>query len=1053
MPCTREQQMKPEYNSRRFLGITRSKGKMFELGVPEKFHIDIPKEVEPEALFLLSIGTLTDGASAINDATQESPVISKELRSELGFAATFFDAYLESRFDLSISREVSLFASATYFLAERPGSSLVLARRIQLQGLDAVEQTALWVLRAEWKESLRLPKHPSNHLLVGLISAVQDHFINGVATEPILQQLLKVRDWAYANGSAREVVLIEVTAAVLKIRVSSSSWQLLPSFSGLPKEVWAEAIRRPSFPKELWPSQKLLGEANIFNGRSGVVQMPTSAGKTRSVEIIIRSAFLSDRTRVAVIVAPFRALCHEIAGSLRESFKEEPVKVNELSDALQLDFSDQLAELFGAPLPSTRYLLVLTPEKLLYVLRQTPELAVHLGLVVYDEGHQFDTGKRGITYELLLTEIKNQLVSYAQTVLISAVIKNAEAVGSWLIGADPNVVNGSGLLATARSVAFATWSETLGQLWFFDSGEYNQLDYFVPRCIEPKELRLSGREQRKRFFPERGDSAWKDVSLYLGIRLAPSGTVAIFCGRKDTASGLAARVVEIYERGLEMTPPSQVSDTQETLRLVYLTSKHFGGNSIQVKAASLGIFVHHGTTPQGLRLSTEHAMQHELIKLVICTSTLAQGINLPIRYLVVSGINQGADRIKTRDFQNLIGRAGRAGMHTEGLIVFADPRVMDKRRRQKWRLDAAVELLNPENAEDTSSSLLALVFPINGIDEREVLPLSQTSVIQAYFLRGDALAGWAKEVLEANMVSNLTEKMLVRQIAKRQALLVALESYLMANRGSDSSEQFFARASSLAESTLAFALADEEQKRDLMFLFEQTARHIEALAPIQTQQAKYAKTLLGIEDAITVEQWVLQNEWAISGLSKAADWLEALWPLLITITDNKLISTIEPKELVLNLAKRWFDGATYYELIEFVKSNAGTKAHGENSRRQLTESDVMKILEGSFGFDYPLVVAAVGEFVSELSMVDDATLDQLNLFQKSFKYGLPDELSISIYETGFADRCVAQELNAALRLAGYEGTEATTALSSHRQIFIEVLKKFPSYFRTLLDGL
>lgn len=1053
MRFIRELPMRPEANSRRYLGITRSKGKMYELGLPEESHIAVPQDVEPEALFPLSIGTLMDAAVGLNDAAEDPPGISDELRKELGFAASFFDAYLESHFNDGVSHEVSLFASASYFLGQRPGSSFVLARRLNLDGFNAIEQAVIWALRAEWHKTPDLSAHPSGTLISGLVQELTAHFMAGASTDAVITRLSQLRAWAYVNGTAREVVLAEVGAAVVTMRLVSSSWKLLPAFSGLTSDAWANAIRRPGFPKELWPSQRLLGKAGIFAGRSGVVQMPTSAGKTRSVEVILRSAFLADRTRVAVLVAPFRALCHEIATSFRQSFRNEDVKVNELSDALQLDFTDQLAELFGAAPPSTRYLLVLTPEKLLYVLRQSPELATHLGLVVYDEGHQFDSGKRGITYELLLAEIKSQVSAAAQTVLISAVIKNATAVGAWLIGVDPNVVDGTGLLSTARSVAFATWSEALGQLWFFESDDYQKRDYFVPRSIEAQELQLFGRERKRQFFPERGDAAWRDVSLYLGIRLAPNGTVAIFCGRKDTASGLAARAVDVYARGFSLTPPSQASNPEEVQRLVHLATQHFGADSVLAKAAALGVFVHHGTTPQGIRLSVEHAMQQELIKLVICTSTLAQGVNLPIRYLVVSGVNQGADRIKTRDFQNLIGRAGRAGMHTEGLVIFADPRVMDKRRQERWRLDAAIELLTPENAEDTSSSLLTLVSPLHTADERGELPVAQVVVTLAYFLRGDALREWAKGVLQATPMPGESERTLVRQISKRQALLVALESYLMANRGTDTFDEFLTRARSLAESTLAFALANEAQKQDLLHLFELTARHVEAIAPAQSQQAKFSKTLLGAVDAAAVEQWVLQNEITVAGLTEPRDWLVALWPLLVAVADSKLLPAIEPDGLALELAKRWMYGATYLELIALTSTSGGTKPWGEDGRQRLSESDVLGFLEGGLGFDCPLVVAAVGEFIAELPTADGECRDRLNAFQKCLKYGLPDALSISIYEVGFADRCIAQELAAELRAAGYEGTHVDVALASHRDVFVAVLTRYPSYFETVLDGL
>jgi hypothetical protein len=62
-----------------------------------------------------------------------------------------------------------------------------------------------------------------------------------------------------------------------------------------------------------------------------------------------------------------------------------------------------------------------------------------------------------------------------------------------------------------------------------------------------------------------------------------------------------------------------------------------------------------------------------MLKFVLCTSTLAQGVNLPIRYLIISGTMQGVERIKARDFRNLVGCSGRAGMHTEGTIWLEPP--------------------------------------------------------------------------------------------------------------------------------------------------------------------------------------------------------------------------------------------------------------------------------------------------------------------------------------------------------------------------------------------
>lgn len=1045
--------MKPEFNSRRYFGITRSKGKMYELGLPQDSHLALPDGVDPAALFPLSIGNLMDASVVLNDVANVVDELPEDLRDDIGFAASFFDAYLNSRFDSDVSREVTLLASASYFLGQRPGSSLVLARRLNAEAANAVENLAIWVLQADWRQPPELASHWLSGLLYEIAHRVMDHFNYGMSPELLDELLTELRRSIYAGGSSREVVLAEVLSAVVKLRLAGSAWKLLPGFSALDESAWSDAIRRSGFPKELWPSQKLLGNAGLYAGRSGVVQMPTSAGKTRSVEVILRSAFLANRTRVAVLVAPFRALCHEIATSLRRAFSGEDIKVNELSDAMQLDIVDQLAGLLGEESLSTRHLMVLTPEKLLYVLRQEPSLAAHIGMVVYDEGHQFDTGPRGITYELLLTEIKALLRPSAQTVLISAVIKNARAVGTWLIGSEPNVIDGTGLLSTARSVAFATWSERLGQLLFFESGSYARYDYFVPRSIEPQELQLRPKERVPRFFPTQGDDAWRDVSLYLGIRLAPNGAVAIFCGRKDTASGLAERAVEVYSRGFNLPSPAAASNANEIRRLTNLATQHFGADSTVAKAAALGVFVHHGTTPQGLRLSIEHGMQNELIQLVICTSTLAQGVNLPIRYLIVSGVNQGAERFKTRDFQNLIGRAGRAGMHTEGLILFADPRVIDRRGRESWRLQAAVDLLKAENSEETSSSLLELLTPIFSVNGTMVLPITMTQVLQTYFKRGDELLAWAVEMGNAYSQLGFDQRFLMKEISRRQKLLSALESYLMANRGIENFETMLPKVRDLAASTLAYSLAEGDMKASLVELFELAAVHIERLIPEPARQSLYAKTLLGAFDSRRVEEWVQKNADTLRTLVTPAEWLQAVWPLFNAVVDNKLLIGMEPDGIAMGLAQGWMHGNSYRELIAMAETAQASKPWGDDGRRKLNDADVLQFLEGCLGFDCPLVVAAIGQFLFGIVGLRGEEAGALNEFQKALAYGLPNKLAVSTYEAGLADRHIAQDVAMDIIFAGYEGFNFHVALLEHRALVKHSLAAYPSYFERVLDSL
>ena len=1050
MPFTKEPPMKPEFNSRRLFGITRSKGKMYELGLPEALHIAVPPNSDPQELFILTIGILGDVAAFLNEIEVVDDPLTPDMNDELGFSASFFDAFLESRFLENITSDVTLLASAAYYLARRPGSSLVLARRLP-ESVDeyAVDRFMRWILQANWAEYPTIIHPLFDNSLEQLAKLITYHFHDGSGMEEIKAALKALQRRSYEGASARELLFIDVISAIIRMRVAASAWTTLPGFTQIAAEHWAPVIRRADFPKELWPAQILIGRAGLFSGSSGIIQMPTSAGKTRSVEIILRSGFLSGRTKVAVVVAPFRALCHEIGTSLSHAFSEDDIKVNELTDALQLDFLHQIEELLGTAVPSSNYVLVLTPEKFLYVLRQSPRLIHDIGIVVYDEGHQFDTGSRGIIYELLLTEIKALLPKNAQTILVSAVIQNAQAVGQWLNGDGAQVVNGTGLLPTARSVAFASWIERLGQLMFYESDSYTQPDYFVPRVIEQQKFERLPREKIDRYFPEKGEP--NDVSLYLGIRLASQGAVAIFCGLKATASGMATRAVEIYERGYSHSSPATFADQVELRKLQKLVEGHFGNTSIASRAALLGIFVHHANTPHGLRLSIEYAMQQGRINFVACTSTLAQGVNLPIRYLIVSGIYQAGEKIKVRDFQNLVGRAGRAGMHTEGLVIFSDPEVYDNQRSEPRKFNSSTELLSPINSENTTSSLLELLDSFSSQDGVK-LALPADNLCNLILSNEQVWGDWAREVVRLNPFYKFDVKLLVADLRRRRRLLFAVESYLMANRGTESFDQFRTRAGQIATYTLAYHLASDEIKSALIILFSSVAEYVQQQEPVPEMQAAYSKTLLGVKSAKEIEQWVNENRPFLLSLDSSEDWLAMTWSLFKEQSDDKFFHTVEPQNLPIQLANLWLKGVTYPALFEHSKEQKGTKPWGDTKRRKITEDEIIDFCESTLGFDCALILAAVAQFLFGENVMNDERAAALTLFQKALKYGMPDTLSISCYEYGFADRVVAQHIQATLQAEGYTGAFFAPAITQNRSRIAEIISDYPSYFESVLSG-
>lgn len=1038
--------MRPEKKSQLLLGVTRSKAKMLEYGIPEEHHIKIIQD--PAKLFTITIGLLGDLAAAINREEPDLGSIS-ELKTNLLFSARFFDSYLQSKLNETLDPYLVLLGSASYYLCDLPGSASVLAKRIDGEcpnlNADGLEGLLLRLLQADLGTYFDGTKEPFGGFIDGILKWILQFFKDGNGEENLLDLATKLRAAVYEFGTPRQLLFGDVIAAVLRKKLENSAWKALPSYSGLPRDKWLHALQKESFIKELWPAQHLLGKADVLKGESAIVQMPTSAGKTKATELILRSAFLAERVSLAIIIAPFRALCYEIKNSLVEAFHNEPTKVDELSDALQTDF--EIAELLGH-----QQILVVTPEKLLYVLRHAPELAAHVGLLVFDEGHQFDSGTRGITYELLLTSLRSMIPEGTQKVLISAVISNAEAVGEWLNG-EPNVVEGTTLIPTFRSVGFASWLDQLGRIEYVDSRDAEQGEFFVPRVIERFNLGRKKRERTDRFFPEKTDG--QAIALYLGLKLVPNGSIALFCGRKSTAASVCKKAVDIIERGAPVALPSNFSDAQEVERLTHLHVENLGADAPSSQSAAHGIFSHHGNTPHGIRLAVEHAMRDDLVRFVVCTSTLAQGVNLPIRYLIVTSVYQGMERIKVRDFHNLIGRAGRAGMHTEGSILFADPVIYDKRkaRNDKWRWDQVKELLEPRNSEPCISNLLSIFDPIKSDDEKYTITMEALDFTKAYIDDPAEVAKLASGIAAQHGDKNFSRDGVERQVAWRISLICAVESFLLSHW--DESEDGLSEAdvTRLAEGTLAFFLADDQKKEHIREFFQLLAGNISANITDPARRKIYGRTLYGIQGAQAIEGWVQSNADSLLSIADETEALDLAWPLLTRHINGGVFTKFDKPEVLKEIAHGWISGKPFGDLLKIILKRKAKMIWGTR-RREFKIDHVVDVCEGTLAYDCALVVGAVTEFIETLDQ--DGTGDLINhlqLFQKRLKYGLPTEATIALYELGFSDRVIAQDLAASLNLAATQKKDLVKALKRDRDGANAVMEKYPRYFQERMNEL
>lgn len=303
---------------------------MYEYAVPEEEHIALPQR--PEILFSLAVGLLGDAAAAIATESVES---GREITppETLTFSGIYFDAYLQSRLSDEGGFEFPILAAASYYLADNPGSAKVLVSRAEPPPPQLASGLAMLTYRLLGGDYSTIPTAPYANFANGLLAQLAT-YLNGEgdATE-VLSRAASIRGEAYVSGDGRELLYADVVTAIVRKKIANSAATILPEASGVGIDVWRPYLSRRHFPRELWPSQQRICAANVLRGQSCVIQMPTSAGKTRATELILRSAFLSERVSLAVIVCPFRSLCHDIRGDMSRAFAGDNVALNEATDS------------------------------------------------------------------------------------------------------------------------------------------------------------------------------------------------------------------------------------------------------------------------------------------------------------------------------------------------------------------------------------------------------------------------------------------------------------------------------------------------------------------------------------------------------------------------------------------------------------------------------------------------------------------------------------------------------------------------------------------------
>lgn len=402
----------------------------------------------------------------------------------------------------------------------------------------------------------------------------------------------------------------------------------------------------------------------VEDGSSVLVAAPTGAGKTIVGEF---ATYLAHERRVrAFYTTPIKALSNQKFNDLRQRYGEEQVGLLTGDTAINAD----------API------IVMTTEVLRNMIYASSPLQ-DLGYVVLDEVHYLADRFRGPVWE----EVIIHLPQHVQVIGLSATVSNAEEFGAWM-----REVRGSCDIIVSEQRPVPLYQHMIADGQLYPLFEPSTQDGATSGRLNPELLSavFRGRGSRLAYAGRhRGRPArhGRDEAASLQTRRFESRpSVAVTLDR----AGLLPAIVFIFSRaGVEeavrsvLTSGLVFTNQREADRIRSLAEEAIGAIPVEdhsvlgvdrwLAALERGVAGHHAGMLPIMKETVELLFAQGLIKLVYATETLALGINMPARTVVIESLSKwnGVAHVplSAGEYTQLSGRAGRRGIDTEGHAV------------------------------------------------------------------------------------------------------------------------------------------------------------------------------------------------------------------------------------------------------------------------------------------------------------------------------------------------------------------------------------------------
>ena len=390
---------------------------------------------------------------------------------------------------------------------------------------------------------------------------------------------------------------------------------------------------------------------SLSNEESLSVSAPTSAGKSFVLNIDLIRRIKNGEKQSIVYIVPTRALISEVSQRIRKAIRES-------------NLDNIIVRTAPFPVSEDRIgkaaVYVFTQERLMSFMNSEEEAPQITSLIV-DEAHEIQKGKRGIILQTAI-EIAISRFHVKHLFFASPLIKNP----SYLLSTFGKTQNGKYFVEPVSPV-----SQNLILL----SEVPNKTKCFKASLVSRSSITEIG--IIKVDFKFRAPKLTRTANLANAIS-SGNDSVIVFSNEQAEAEKLAEKIGALS---------ANFSPSEEILTFIDFLNRELHSEHPLISCLSNGVAFHYGCMPSLVRSGIENLFKNGDIKIICCTSTLLQGVNLPAKHIIIENPRSGRGNPMTRsDFLNLSGRAGRLLYEFHGNIWCINPETWDSDCHQGEKL-------------------------------------------------------------------------------------------------------------------------------------------------------------------------------------------------------------------------------------------------------------------------------------------------------------------------------------------------------------------------------